>query len=110
MIVGSLSHVLEFFFLHYYSNLVNGVSYFLGLDFRVDPLAQRGDWWLIFFKIFPLVGGLWSLYILHRRVNLLNPPSKGRFFSVSALLPFLYLFLWAFTTAAGFLFPGGHNH
>lgn len=110
MIVGSLSHVLEFFFLHYYSDAVNGISHFLGLNLRVEPLAHRGDWWLNLFKVFPLIGGLWSLYILHRRVNLLNPPSKGRFYSVSALLPFLYLFLWAFTTAAGFLFPGGHTH
>ncbi len=52
MIVGGLSHVLEFFFIEYYRNIVNGFSQAFGLGIQAEPLAKRGDHWLHIFRIF----------------------------------------------------------
>jgi len=110
MIVGSLSHVLEFFFIQYYSDFSSAILQLLGIGAEVKPLASRGEPWLNVFKVFPPVAALWSLYLLRRRIDLLPVSQKGRLFLVSALLPLLYLFLWIASTAAGFLIPGGGGH
>ena len=110
MIVGALAHVWEFFFLRYYSDFLNGLSQAFGLGFHVEPLAKRGDPWLLVFNVFPPIAALWSIYILKKRVDLLNPARKNLFFLFSAMLPVAYLALWAFSFTAGLLFRSGHGH
>ncbi len=110
MIVGSLAHVGEFFFIHYYSDIVNGLSQAFGLGIHAQPLARRGEDWLLVFNIFPLIASLWSTYILKRRVKVIKPKHRNLFFISSAILPFLYLLLWAFSLTAGLLYRGEHPH
>jgi len=111
MIVGALSHVSEFFFLHYYHNIVNGFAQAFGLPIHVEPLAQRGEAWLHVFRVFPFLAGFWSLYILKRRVELLPVENKDALFKVSALLPGYYLFLSLVSTIAVLFFRlPHHNH
>ncbi len=109
MIVGALSHVCEFFFLHYYHNIVNGFAQAFGLSVRVEPLTERGEAWLHIFRVFPFLAGFWSLYILKRRVELLPVENRRSFFGVSSLLPVYYLLLSAVATVAVLFFRLPHH-
>lgn len=110
MIVGGLSHVLEFFFIEYYHNIVNGFSQAFGLDISAEPLAKRGEPWLHIFKIFPFIAGFWSLHILWKRVCLLTRERRVYIFITASALPVFYLLLSLFTIIAVLLFPAyGHG-
>ncbi len=93
MIVGGLSHVLELFFIEYYHHIVNGFSQAFGLGVSVGPLAKRGEPWLLIFRVFPFIAGLWSLHILWNRVKMLHTPRKGYVFALASALPVFYLLL-----------------
>ena len=108
MIVCSLAHVGEFFFIHYYSDIVNGLSQAFGLGIHAQPLARRGEDWLFIFKVFPFIAGVWSLFILKKRVDLIRPKHRKLFLLSSSILPIVYLFLWSFVLTANLLF-GGHR-
>ncbi len=100
MIVGSFSHVLEFFFISYYYNVVNGFSQAFHLGIHVEPLTDRDNPYLYVFHFFPLLAGLWSLYILKRRIAFLNIRNKKLLYCISSFLPVFYILLWAFSTYA----------
>ena len=110
MIVGGLSHVLEFFFIEYYHNIVNGFSQAFRLGVSVEPLAKRGEQWLLIFRVFPFIAGFWSLHILWKRVSILNTPKRGYVFALASMLPIIYLALSLFTLLAMILFPPSHHH
>ncbi|WP_231476960.1 hypothetical protein [Thermocrinis jamiesonii] len=110
MIVGGLSHVLEFFFIEYYHNIVNGFSQAFRLGVSVEPLAKRGEQWLLIFRVFPFIAGFWSLHILWKRVSILNTPKRGYVFALVSMLPIIYLALSLFTLLAMILFPPSHHH
>ncbi|NPB06989.1 MAG: 4Fe-4S binding protein [Aquificae bacterium] len=110
MIIGALAHVSEFFFLHYYHNIVNGFAQAFGLSLRVEPLAERGDAWLHVFRVFPFLAGFWSLYILKKRVELLSVPNRTQLFAAASVLPVYYLLLSAVATVAGLFFRLPHGH
>ncbi len=110
MIVGGLSHVLEFFFIEYYHNIVNGFSQAFGLGIKVEPLARRGEAWLYIFRIFPFVAGFWSLHILWKRVQMLTSEKRTLTFALASLLPVVYLMLSLFTLIAILFFPAHHHH
>ncbi|MFN4013534.1 MAG: 4Fe-4S binding protein, partial [Aquificaceae bacterium] len=110
MIVGGLSHVLEFFFIEYYHNMVNGFSQAFGLGIKVEPLAKRGEAWLLIFRIFPFIAGFWSMHILWKRVGMLTEERKAFVFGLASLLPLVYILLSLFTLIAMLFFPAHHHH
>lgn len=110
MIVGGLSHVLEFFFIEYYHNIVNGFSQAFGLGIHAEPLAKRGEAWLYIFKVFPFIAGFWSLHILWKRTELMGSERRLWVFLSASALVWVYLFLSAFVLWAMFNFPPHHHH
>ncbi|MFN3598534.1 MAG: 4Fe-4S binding protein [Aquificaceae bacterium] len=110
MIVGGLSHVLEFFFIEYYHNIVNGFSQAFNLGIKVEPLARRGEAWLYIFRIFPFIAGFWSMHILWKRVDMLTKERKVLMFSLASILPLVYILLSLFTLMAMILSPPHHHH
>lgn len=110
MIVGGLSHVLEFFFIEYYHSIVNGFSQAFNFGIHAEPLAKRGDVWLNLFKIFPFLAGFWSLHILWKRVVMFTKDKRKLVFILSASLPLVYLILSLFTIIVMMLFPVHHAH
>jgi hypothetical protein len=80
MIIGSLSHALQFFFLHYYHDIINGFSQAFFLSIKVEPLASRKDLWLKIFYIFPFLAVFWSSYIMWKRLD---------FFKISGMKKYL---------------------
>lgn len=115
-IIGGLSHTYEFFFLHHYSNILNGFINGFGLDIAtVKPLASRGEAWLRVFGVMNYVGVLWALIIMAKRVNFFEAPKLSKilafFFASSLILFYLYLNVYkvyAFVTYGAK--KGGHNH
>ncbi len=110
MIVGGLSHALEFFFTEYYHNIVNGFSQAFGFALRVEPLAKRGESWLHVFRIFPFIAGFWSLHILWKRVQMLTEERRVLIFLLSSALPVFYLSLSLLTLIVTLAFPPEHHH
>ncbi len=110
MIVGGLSHVLEFFFIEYYHNIVNGFSQAFGLGVYVEPLAKRGEPWLMVFRVFPFIAGMWSLHILWHRAKFLTEEKRSKVFLFASLLPIAYLLLSALQIWVMLNFPPTHRH
>ncbi len=72
-IIGGLSHIAEFFFYSYASNIVNGFIQAFSLDMQyIKPLATRKDKWVHIFNIFNHIGYLWAFIILIGRLKLLE--------------------------------------
>lgn len=69
MIVGSLSHVGSFFFLHYAPDLANAWYWLIGSTETMRPLATMRDGWVHLFSLFGYVGVAWSTLILFRRLG-----------------------------------------
>ncbi|MCS7307818.1 MAG: 4Fe-4S binding protein [Aquificaceae bacterium] len=109
MIVGGLSHVLEFFFVEYYHTIVNGFSQAFHLGIHVEPLAKRGETWLMVFRVFPFLAGFWSLYILWKRLGLILDKERSKAFAIASWLPLFYLLLSAFQIWVMLNFPP-HYH
>ncbi|MFY9074127.1 4Fe-4S binding protein [Malaciobacter mytili] len=72
-IIGGLSHIVEFFFYSYASNIVNGFIQAFSLDMQyIQPLATRKDKWVHIFNIFNHIGYFWAFIILIGRLKLLE--------------------------------------
>lgn len=72
-IIGGLSHILEFFFVHYASNLLNAFNQTFSLGFStIEPLAKRGETWLFVFKIFTHIAYIWAFVLMTYRLKLLD--------------------------------------
>lgn len=109
MIVGGLSHVLEFFFVEYYHSIVNGFSQAFHLGIHAEPLAKRGEAWLMVFRVFPFIAGFWSMHLLWKRSGLLLEKGRGKAFAIACCLPLFYLLLSAFQIWVMLNFPP-HYH
>ncbi|RLA57054.1 MAG: ferredoxin [Gammaproteobacteria bacterium] len=73
MVIGGLSHIGEFFFLHYYSDIGNSVIQAFHLPYgEVEPLARRGEPWLHRFVAFQYLAVIWSFYLFYRRMQLID--------------------------------------
>ncbi|MGB5964720.1 MAG: 4Fe-4S binding protein, partial [Sulfurimonadaceae bacterium] len=95
MILGSLSHVGSFFFLHYASDLVNAYYWLLGNETVIKPLATFRDKWVHLFSLFGYLGAIISavlLYIRLGRYELAMPKKFLAWLSAGAMVWF-YLFL-----------------
>lgn len=93
-IIGGLSHTYEFFFLHHYSNILNGFIEGFHLPFSpVEPLASKKDAWLKIFGVMNYIAVLWALLIMAKRITFFQASTTKRViaFFFAALLIFLYL-------------------
>jgi len=70
MIIGSLSHVGTFFFIHYAPDLGNAWYWLIGSGQTARPPATMRDGWVHLFSLFGYVGALWSAVILYRRLGM----------------------------------------
>ncbi|WP_457641590.1 4Fe-4S binding protein [Persephonella sp.] len=112
MIIGGLSHVCHFFFTHYYHEIINGFAQAFFLDIQVEPLASRKDKWLRIFWIFPYIAGLWSMYILWRRLSFFD--IKDKFTKIKAYIPataivIFYLGISTFIIYTRVFMTGSHH-
>ncbi len=115
-IIGGLSHTYEFFFIHHYSNIVNGFIQGFHLGFEpVAPLATKADTWTHFFGVMNYIAVLWALLIMAKRITFFEATriKKIAAFSFASLLILFYLGLnlyrgYAFATYGAK--KGGHNH
>ena len=72
-IIGGLSHIGEFFFYSYASNIVNGFNQAFSLGFEtMKPLASRKDEWVHIFNIFTHIGYIWAFIIMINRLKLIE--------------------------------------
>ena len=72
-IIGGLSHIGEFFFYSYASNIVNGFNQVFNLGFEnMKSLATRKDEWVHIFNIFTHFGYIWAFVIMYFRLKLIN--------------------------------------
>ena len=97
-IFSSLGHTLEMFFVKEYQTIVHGFAQGFGLTAEVEALAQRGDGWLHYFKLFKWIGVVWALVILYKRIKLIDATRFrkvfGYFFASSMILFFIGLNLY----------------
>jgi ferredoxin len=115
-IIGGLSHIGEFFFYSYASNIVNGFNqaFALGLD-SMQPLASRKDEWVHIFKVFTHIGYIWAFILMIIRFKLIDSKKslKVLAFPFASALIIFYMSLNFYT---GYVFKtygakqGGHNH
>ena len=115
-IIGGLSHIGEFFFYSYASNIVNGFNqgFSLGMD-TMPPLAGRKDEWVHIFKLFTHIGYIWAFILMAFRLKLLDTKKHLKIiaFPFASALIIFYMSL-NFYTAYVFKTYGvnktGHNH
>lgn len=115
-IIGGLSHIGEFFFYSYASNIVNGFNqgFSLGMD-TMQPLASRKDEWVHIFKLFTHIGYIWAFILMAFRLKLLDTKKHLKIiaFPFASALIIFYMSL-NFYTAYVFKTYGvnktGHNH
>jgi ferredoxin len=100
MVIGGLSHVGEFFCLHYYSDISNAAIQALHLSYdAVQPLARRGEPWLHYFVLFQYVAIIGSYYLFYRRLQLIEVTAMRKWLAfplLSAMTSF-YLGLLFYT-------------
>ncbi|CAM3943944.1 4Fe-4S binding protein [Arcobacter cloacae] len=115
-IIGGLSHIGEFFFYSYASNIVNGFNqaFALGLE-SMKPLATRKDSWVHIFNIFTHIGYIWAFLLMIVRLKLINSTKTLKILA----FPFasaLIVFYMSISFYKGYVFKtygvnkNGHNH
>ena len=107
MLIGALSHIGTFFFVHYAQDLMQAWHWLIGSGVIVEPIATFRDGWVHIFSLFNYVAVIWALIVLHKRVGLLALAGKQRFmvWFVSAGIVWFYLFLVIFRATI----PNGHH-
>lgn len=115
-IIGGLSHLWEFFFYHYASDIVNAFIQAFGLNMAyIKPLATRKDSWVYIFEVFNYIAAIWAFVILIVRLKLLNTSNIKKMIA----LPFagaLIIFYVGFDFYKMYIFKEygvqqrGHNH
>jgi hypothetical protein len=115
-IIGGLSHIGEFFFYSYASNIVNGFNQAFALGYEtMQPLASRKDDWVHIFKVFNHIGYVWAFVLMIMRFRLLDAKRHLKIiaFPFASALIIFYMGLNFYT---GYVFKtyganmGGHNH
>ena len=71
-IFASLGHALSGFFTRGYERIIEGFAWAFGIGVNVEPLAKRGDDWLMIFSGFKWLAIAWALFILYKRVKLIE--------------------------------------
>ncbi|MDG6774733.1 hypothetical protein QCB45_10355, partial [Thiomicrorhabdus sp. ZW0627] len=106
MLIGALSHVGSFFFLHYASDLMNAWYWLIGSAASAKPLASFRDAWVHLFGLFNYVAVIWALFILHKRLAVLSLSGIQRvgIWFLSGSIVWFYLYLVVLRA----LIPHGH--
>ncbi len=113
MIVSGLSHILQFFFYHYYSDIVNGFITGFNLNYEfVKPLASMKEKLVKVFSILSFVAVFWSLFLMNKRLNLLtnNRKDKIKIFPIASILILFYLAVTIFVYYAFATYGVAHHH
>ncbi len=116
-IIGGLSHMGEFFFYHYASDIVNAFIQAFGMETEyMKPLATRRDKWVHIFTVFNHIAVIWAFVIMFARIKLLDSTT----FKKAIALPFaslLIVFYLGMNLYKVYVFKeygvkkrGGHNH
>lgn len=93
-IIGGLSHIGEFFFLHHYNNILNGFAQ--GFHFtiqHVEPLATMGDDWLKIFSLINYFAVIWAFIILAGRINLFKATRIAKMIAFAAASGLIVFYL-----------------
>lgn len=115
-IVGGLSHMGEFFFYSYASEISNAFIQAFSLDLEyIKPLATRKDKWVHIFTIFNHIAYIWAFIIMIGRLKLLNCKNslKVLAFPFASALIIFYMSMKFYT---GYVFKTygankvAHNH
>ncbi|WP_121626274.1 4Fe-4S binding protein [Poseidonibacter antarcticus] len=115
-IIGGLSHIGEFFFYSYASNIFNGFNQAFALGYEnIKPLATRRDSWVHIFALFSHLGYIWAFVLMVKRLKLIDAKKHLKFiaFPFASLLIIFYMALNFYT---GYVFKtygakkSGHNH
>ncbi len=69
MILGSLSHVGSFFFLHYASDLATSYYWLIGEESVIKPLATFRDKWVHLFNLFSYLGAVAAAVLFYVRLG-----------------------------------------
>ena len=95
MIIGSLSHIGTFFFVHYASDLGNAWFWLIGSPEIMAPLATMRDGWVHIFSLFGFVGAFWSLGLLYNRLGVYQVSLKQKVLAwiSGSLIIWGYIFL-----------------
>ncbi|MCK4736948.1 MAG: 4Fe-4S binding protein [Sulfurimonas sp.] len=94
-IIGGLSHTYEFFFVHHYSDIANGLMQGFAISGdKVEALAGRKDSWLRIFSFINYIAVIWAFIIMAKRINFFNASKVAKsvaFLFASSLIIF---YLW----------------
>jgi hypothetical protein len=104
MLVGALSHIGSFFFLHYAPDLVNAYYWLMDSDSVMKPLASHRDGWIHLFNLFNFLAVIISATVLYRKVGQLKLSGTAfwQTYVLSGLVIWVYLGLVILTLWARF--------
>lgn len=99
MLIGALSHIGSFFFLHYASDLGNAFYWLVGSDSTMNPLATRRDAWVHLFGLFNYLAVIVAAYVLVKKLKQLQLAGEKLVVATltSGLMIWIYLGLVVFT-------------
>jgi len=72
MLIGALSHIGSFFFIHYAPDLGNAYYWLMNSDSVMKPLASHRDGWIHLFTLFNFLAVIVSSVILYKKLNQLS--------------------------------------
>lgn len=93
-IIGGLSHLWEFFFFHYASDITNAFIQAFHLNIQyIKPLASRQDSWVYIFEIFNYLATIWAFVIMIGRFKLLKSSKLRKIiaFPIASALIIFYI-------------------
>lgn len=91
-IIGGLSHSFSFFFMRYFSSIINGFNsaFYLGFE-PIKPLVTSHGGWLSIFSALGYIASIWAFVILYGRLKLFDGSKVAKiiaFFSSSLFIVF----------------------
>lgn len=72
MLIGALSHIGSFFFIHYAPDLGNAFYWLVGSDTTMNPLASHRDGWVHLFGLFNYLAVIVAAYLLVKNLKQLQ--------------------------------------
>lgn len=93
MLIGALSHIGSFFFIHYAPDLGNAYYWLINSDSVMKPLATHRDGWIHLFNLFNFLAVIVSSVILYQKLKQLNLSGTrlGVAYLSSGLIIWVYL-------------------
>jgi len=93
-IIGGLSHMGEFFFYSYASEIVNAFIQAFHLDVvYMEPLTTRRDKWVHIFSLFKYIAVIWAFIIMIGRLKLLESSKLRKIIALPFASSIIILYL-----------------